>query len=42
MVIVMVILEKESSMRASTHKLVLPKVPEIRVVGSLNLRVTSK
>jgi hypothetical protein len=38
----MVILEKESSTRSSTRNLVLPKVPERRVAGSLNLWVTSK
>jgi hypothetical protein len=33
----MVILEKESSTRASTCKLVLPEAPESRVAGNLNL-----
>jgi hypothetical protein len=36
-IIVMVILEKKYSPRASTRKLVLPEVPESRVAGNLNL-----
>jgi hypothetical protein len=37
-----VTLEKEYSLRDSTHKLVFTEVPKRRVAGSLNLWVTSK
>jgi hypothetical protein len=37
-----VILEKESNMRASTHKLVFLEASESKVVGNLNLQLTSK
>jgi hypothetical protein len=38
----MVILEKESSAGASTHKLMLPEMLESTVAGNLDVRETTK